>query len=233
MAKSGPKSRQNFSVNKCHEAHQIDQRNVLNTKMYVVGSKMNFYQGSKVVKIGQNLVGPILSSSFRHPPPPPPPLYPSLAPADREPPCPSCQSCKVAPAVYFRPDSEVDEQMRERRLLTHSSQGIPVPCPKGVNERTDGRSSVIQALQTTTDVIVVAASGPNDVWPRLRLGRQYSGCFLGVLLLACTAIVIVIDTVWEEGDLFNPHQGNVEQAKFGTAKFGTTTVCQIMPRYLR
>ena len=34
-AKSGPKSLKQFCFNKCHEAHHIDQRNVLNTKMYV------------------------------------------------------------------------------------------------------------------------------------------------------------------------------------------------------
>ena len=44
-----------ISLKKCHEAHQIDQRNVLNAKMYVVGGKNPFsFQRSKVGKIGQN-----------------------------------------------------------------------------------------------------------------------------------------------------------------------------------
>ena len=51
---------------KCHEAHQIDQRNVLNAKMYVVGAKR-----VKIVENWSNLAGRISSSSFRHRPPSP------------------------------------------------------------------------------------------------------------------------------------------------------------------
>ena len=57
---------------KCHEAHQIDQRNVLNAKMYVVGAKNHFLSR---VKSGENwpkFSGRISSSSSS------PPLYPSL-----------------------------------------------------------------------------------------------------------------------------------------------------------
>ena len=86
-AKSGPKSRKPF-FQKCHEAHQIDQRNVLNAKMYVMGGGGGgknhcFFQRSKFVKIGQNW-----SAQFGHrhfviggggrAAPPPPPLNPSL-----------------------------------------------------------------------------------------------------------------------------------------------------------
>ena len=35
-------SKKNF-FQKCHEAHQIEQRNVLNAKMYVEGAKNNFF----------------------------------------------------------------------------------------------------------------------------------------------------------------------------------------------
>ena len=44
-----------FLSKKCHEAHEIDQRNVLNAKMYVVGAKNHcfVFRGPKVVKIGQ------------------------------------------------------------------------------------------------------------------------------------------------------------------------------------
>ena len=58
----------NISVKKCHEAHQIDQQNVLNTKMYVVGAKSTplplFFQGSKVVKIGQHWLDEFLHCHF-------------------------------------------------------------------------------------------------------------------------------------------------------------------------
>ena len=44
-------------------APRIDQRNVLNVKMYVVGAENSFFfQGSKMVKIGQNSL-----AEFRHP----------------------------------------------------------------------------------------------------------------------------------------------------------------------
>ena len=52
----GPKMVQNlgkfsFSMMPRHEAHQTDQQNALNTKMYVLGAKnIFFFQGSKVVK---------------------------------------------------------------------------------------------------------------------------------------------------------------------------------------
>ena len=38
-----------FSFLKCHEAHQIDQHNVLNAKMYVVGDQeiLSFPKGQK------------------------------------------------------------------------------------------------------------------------------------------------------------------------------------------
>ena len=64
-AKSGPRSRKQFSFNKCHKAHQIDQRNARNAKMCVCvcvcvcaggggGRFIFFLQGSKAVKNGRN-----------------------------------------------------------------------------------------------------------------------------------------------------------------------------------
>ena len=47
------------SVKKCHEAHQIDQQNVLNAKMYVVGAKKHFFFSR--VNIDQNW-----PAAFRH-----------------------------------------------------------------------------------------------------------------------------------------------------------------------
>ena len=59
---------QKISFNKRHEAHQIDERNLLNMKMYVVGPKnppppphVSFFQGSQVVKNGQKW-----PAKFRH-----------------------------------------------------------------------------------------------------------------------------------------------------------------------
>ena len=41
-AKSGPESRKKLSFIKCHEAHQIDKRNVPNRKMYMLAVKNYF-----------------------------------------------------------------------------------------------------------------------------------------------------------------------------------------------
>ena len=61
-AQKWSKTSKKFSFKKCHKAHQIDQRSVLYAKMYVVGAKNHsFFQGSKVVKIGQNS-----PAEFRH-----------------------------------------------------------------------------------------------------------------------------------------------------------------------
>ena len=46
--KCGPKSQKRFSLKKCQEAHQFDQQNVLNVKMYMVGTKNYcFFMGQK------------------------------------------------------------------------------------------------------------------------------------------------------------------------------------------
>ena len=37
-----PNLKEEFSPKRCHEAHQVDQRDVLNVKMYVVGAKNQF-----------------------------------------------------------------------------------------------------------------------------------------------------------------------------------------------
>ena len=53
----GPKVFQNLEqifFQRCHEAHEIDQRNALNAKMYVGGPTVTFFQGSEVVTIGKN-----------------------------------------------------------------------------------------------------------------------------------------------------------------------------------
>ena len=53
-AKSGPKSqKKNLPKKKSHEAHQIDQQNVPNSKMYVVRVKNDYFvfQGPKGVGI--------------------------------------------------------------------------------------------------------------------------------------------------------------------------------------
>ena len=74
----------NFFQKKCQEAHQIDQRNVPNTKLYVVVGgwvgnpfcSFFFLQVSEVAKTG----GPnfVIIISSRGDRPPPPLLYPSL-----------------------------------------------------------------------------------------------------------------------------------------------------------
>ena len=47
--------KQLFSQKNCHKAHQVDQRNVLNAEVHVVGARDHFCpERSKVVKIGQN-----------------------------------------------------------------------------------------------------------------------------------------------------------------------------------
>ena len=62
----GPKVVQNleteFTFRKRHKTHQIDQRNVLNVKMYAVGAKNQLFNGQNWPK----LAGRISSSSFRH-----------------------------------------------------------------------------------------------------------------------------------------------------------------------
>ena len=53
---------------KCHEAHQIEQRNVLHRKMWW-GSKITFFfQGSKVVRIGQSWPAEFHDRHFVSPP---------------------------------------------------------------------------------------------------------------------------------------------------------------------
>ena len=74
--KFGAKAVQNLGnsfFQKCHEAYQIDQPNVLNTRMFVVGTKI--WSPNLVTKMGPNW-----PAGFRRcsPPPPPPPLHPSL-----------------------------------------------------------------------------------------------------------------------------------------------------------
>ena len=57
-----PWQRKKFPFKKCHEGHQTDQRNVLNTKMHLVGGQ-NFFQWSKLAKIGRLDLVIVISSS--------------------------------------------------------------------------------------------------------------------------------------------------------------------------
>ena len=63
MCQKWSKISEKFSFKKCHEAHQTDQQNVLNVKMYVCGGAKNYclFQGSRVVKTGHNWL-----AEFRH-----------------------------------------------------------------------------------------------------------------------------------------------------------------------
>ena len=81
----GPKAVQNpekkCSLQNCHEAHQMDQRNVLNAKMYGGGGggqNRCFFQGSKVVKTGPKWQAKFHHRHFVFVQPPPPPLTISI-----------------------------------------------------------------------------------------------------------------------------------------------------------